>query len=95
MQRCPFGTKTASISGMCRVAADPGNYAVIGFDEHAATDTAITTSGFDFSFHDFPSGMTTATAMPPLKIMGLNKKQGKSKMNLPCFGASTAAVVPI
>jgi hypothetical protein len=56
---------------MIRIATQASNDAAIGFDQYAATNAAVTTGGFDFSFHVFPSGMASATAMPSRKIMDL------------------------
>jgi hypothetical protein len=41
---------------MIRIATQTGNRTAIGFDQYTATNAAVTTGGFDFSFHVFPSG---------------------------------------
>ncbi|MPN28598.1 hypothetical protein SDC9_176040 [bioreactor metagenome] len=56
---------------MRRIAPDAGDIAGFGFDQDPAADAAVTTGGFDFGFHDFPTGMLSATGMPPIKIMDL------------------------
>ncbi|HSG21719.1 MAG TPA: hypothetical protein VLA64_02040 [Azonexus sp.] len=77
MQRRTFGAQATAIRGMVRVAANAGYSASLGFNEHAATNATVATSGFHFSFHNFPSVLATATAVPTRKIMGLDEKQGK------------------
>jgi hypothetical protein len=42
---------------MVGIAAHTDDPLAFRFDQHAATDAAITTGGFDFSFHDFPSAL--------------------------------------
>jgi len=39
--------------------------------------------------------MQSATAMPPIKIMGLHEKKENPAMDFPFFGALAAADVPI
>jgi hypothetical protein len=51
-----LGTQTAAVGRVIRIASNAGYPAVFGFDQHAAADAAVATSGFDFGSHDFPSG---------------------------------------
>jgi hypothetical protein len=80
---------------MLGIATQSRNDTVLGFDEHATTNTAVATGRFNFSSHDFPSGMASATAMPSIQIMELQCKRGNPVSEFPLFGALTAAGVPI
>jgi hypothetical protein len=80
---------------MLRVTANASNGPLLSFNQYAAADAAVATSRFDFVFHDFPSGLATATAMPPIKINHLEWKKGTPDLEMPFFGACTVALVPI
>jgi hypothetical protein len=77
------------------VATQASDDATLSFDKHATANTTVATGRFNFSSHDFPSGMPSATGMPSIKIMDLHKKKGNPFVEFPLFGAYVAACVPI
>jgi hypothetical protein len=91
----PLGAQAAAIGRVIRITTQSGNRTVIGFDQYTATNAAVATGRFDFSFHVFPSGRRSATPMPSRKIMDLHEKRGSPSLDFPLFGASTVAFVPI
>jgi hypothetical protein len=95
MQGGAFGAQAPAVGGVLRVTAHALYLPIFGFDENAAADAAVATSRFDFSLHDFPSGMPSATGMPPRKIMDLERKRGNPIVEFPLFGALNAVAVPI
>jgi hypothetical protein len=44
------------------IAPHAGDRTVFGLDEHAATDAAVTTGGFDLPNHDFPFGQALSNS---------------------------------
>jgi hypothetical protein len=56
VETCPLRAQSPQIGRMIRITAHTENTLAIGSDQDTATDTAITTRGFDFVAHDFPSG---------------------------------------
>jgi hypothetical protein len=79
---------------MVGIAAHTGDPLAFGFDQHAATDAAVTTGGFDFSFHDFPSALPLATGMPPGKSSTWQRKREIPDWNFP-FLVQARSAVPI
>jgi hypothetical protein len=90
-----LGAQATAIGRVFRIAPQSGNRSILGFDKNAATDTAVATGGLKFRSHVFPSGLASATAMPPRKIMDLHEKRGNSILEYPLFSASISARVPI
>jgi hypothetical protein len=66
IERRPFGAKPPTVSRVIRITANSGDLLILGFNENAATDAAITTSGFNCAFHVFPFGISKSNSYAKL-----------------------------